>query len=143
MCPVYIGLTLPISICRVIGLESNSTTFPILFCGMVLLFLVGLSNVAIYVATRNVGIQRNTKVVNSIKTPHRGTQVDITIDRVTRYDRGVTTIGGTHISGRERSTIRVDDIKMDETSSQNSWYRDIHDAKSSNSTVSASTSPPL
>lgn len=56
---------------------------------------------------------------------------------------------------RERSTVRFDDIKMDDirggvmakveddASSQNSWDRDIHDAKSPNSTVSASTPPPL
>jgi hypothetical protein len=137
-----------------VGLHHD-VPFPLLFCAMVLLFLVGLSNVAIYVTTRSVSFRRKTDAITSITTPHQGTQVEVYIDRVTQQDVGAITIGGTQITSRERSTVRFGDIKMDDirggemakagddSSSQNSWDRDVQDAKTPNSAVSASTSPPL
>lgn len=131
-----------------VELQKKKAPFPLLFFAMTLLFLVGLSNVAIYVTTRNVGVPRkNTTGIRSMTNPNNGTQMEIYIDRVTQHEVvGTTTIGGTALHGRDRSGVHFEDVKMDDMrgglakieddhSSQNSWERDIADAKSPNSAV--------
>jgi hypothetical protein len=85
-----------------VELRGNKAPADVLFFGMTLLFCVGISNVAIYVTTRNVGIHSKRTVLVPSVNPSHATQVEIYIDRVTEHDVGVVTIGGTGAGGRDR-----------------------------------------
>ena len=96
-----------------VELRGSKAPADLLFFAMTLLFCVGISNVAIYVTTRNVGLHsKRSQGVHSTR-PAGGTQVEIYVDRVTQNDVGVVTIGGTGLHGRDKS-IRFegdDDLK--------------------------------
>jgi hypothetical protein len=85
-----------------VELRGNKAPADVLFFAMTLLFCVGISNVAIYVTTRNVGIHSKRTVLVPSVNPSHATQVEIYIDRVTQQDVGVVTIGGTGAGGRDR-----------------------------------------
>jgi hypothetical protein len=86
-----------------VELRGNKAPAEVLFFGMTLLFCVGISNVAIYVTTRNVGIHSKRATLVPSVNPSQATHVEIYIDRVTQHDVGVVTIGETGVAGRDRS----------------------------------------
>jgi hypothetical protein len=85
-----------------VELRGAKAPAEVLFFAMTLLFCVGISNVAIYMTTRNVGIHSKRTAVAPSNHPSHTTQVEIYIDRVTQHEVGVVTIGGTGVSGRDR-----------------------------------------
>lgn len=105
---VYIALILPISICRMVELKHKKAPKPLLYFSMTLLFLVGISNVAIYVSTRNMGRPKRHVPTSSVRNTQSGTQVEIFIDRVTQQDVGLVTIGGTKLNRGTSSAVRFE-----------------------------------
>ncbi|KAG8798776.1 hypothetical protein FRC17_007324 [Serendipita sp. 399] len=111
---VYICLILPITICRMAELRHKNAPPALIFTAMTLLFLVGLSNVAIYVSTRNVGFRRRepTSTASQPGPNAQGTQVEVYIDRVTRHDGGIVMFGGSRLVGDIGSSLHVEDLEM-------------------------------
>lgn len=131
-----------------VELRGAKAPAEVLFVAMTLLFCVGISNVAIYMTTRNVGIHSKRATVVPSINPTPSTQVEIYIDRVTQqHDVGVVTIGGTGLSGRDKG-IRFEgsdtgDMKRDvsqkngyDASSQSSLECSYPDVQSPTSAVS-------
>jgi hypothetical protein len=100
-----------------VELRGKKAPFPLLFFAMTLLFLVGISNVAIYLTTRNLGAPRRPADIVTRTQTGRGTQVEIYIDRITQHDAEIVTVGG---NGRDKpSAIRFEDLSMDDLASEN------------------------
>ena len=96
-----------------VELKHKKAPKPVLYTSMTLLFLVGISNVAIYIATRNVGRAKRHVPTSSMRnTQQNGTQVEIFIDRVTQQDVGLVTIGGTKLNRGTSSAVRFEDDRM-------------------------------
>ncbi|KAG8869176.1 hypothetical protein FRC20_002003 [Serendipita sp. 405] len=149
---VYICLILPITICRMVELRHTKAPQGLIFFAMTLLFLVGLSNVAIYVATRNVGLQRRRTDPSGTTSQNGpaalGTQVEVYIDRVTRHDGGVVTIGGSKVVGDTGPGFQLDDLEMgrkkyDGNSGDTSSSRDSFDQGMTDKAQSDSPPPAL
>ncbi|KIM33079.1 hypothetical protein M408DRAFT_191692 [Serendipita vermifera MAFF 305830] len=139
---VYICLILPISICRMVEINGQRAPLELLFFAMTLLFLVGLSNVAIYVSTRNVGLpSKRSPMVNSIHPPN-GTQMEIYIDRVTQNDVGVVTIGGTGLGGVRDKNIRFERDESHNLEAGDSKAMDEYDVSSRSSLDKVYSYPP-
>lgn len=104
----------------------------LLFFAMTLLFCVGISNVAIYVTTRNVGLSSRRHPSTSSIHPPNGTQVEIYIDRVTQNDVGLVTIGGTGLGPRDKN-IRFEGSERRDSRRSESQGKNDYDASSRSS----------